>query len=864
MLPVSHSTATGAQGSRLSRKTRVVSCRECHRRKQKCDRESPCNQCILRKVENLCHYASESRRRPNNQSSRSSSSTRSVPTIAPLPQSTSGNPVPTLHFQSTASQLLPYQRSVASSSYYSISDPVSPFYAAAAAGLPTQSVPISSSTSAFETTDGATQLVALAQNMQPPISYHNPDESQLPHISGGASDPGSASTASDGADDDYENRSWTVAKDDERADPTALVESLGYFRTAPLSIAQDLRELSHEIDALPGRVAAADLTAVPDRWPSQFPKSKLTIVSRLLRTMPPQPYADLLVTIFFQQANFYQVLNEVKFGEDVKAWWELHDRSTWNAVETACLMFRVLASALYFLPAENVEMVQQIDSDICSLARDYHAVSVELADMLPDSYGKVAEYVLRAAWYKYDLRMKDSWYCIGQAIRMAQEINLHIEPPNEAPTFEREKRRRLWWLIYYWDRCLALTLSRPFMISDDICSIPMPLDLSDGCYYPTVRPDKQVTPYTVRLTSYHLGKVMALLDSDPQGLFDNLTSFVASLPPYLRPQDPDTSLDDEYPFLACDRNTLAATVCMVSCALYRRNVAVPDPMSFCLLLLQVCADRFKGVQPHQYRHFLFVYWNLEPSVLICRDILREIKSQSGTLRNFMIVGNQFRNNGIESENAERAGWDVWVCLEAAEGAVARLGELGKNNELAVTAHKVLKVLVAKVRKELQMLQDEEAIADCSEDGSPWALLEAAGRSEESSHHRYYSERQLRYQQDQSNYQSQSREESRIFGTYSYASGVDTSTSNSSQHSSYSIQDGDRTNNNVNVISAITTPAMPFEKGCCLGESQTGVGLVDISLDFFSNTVDSGHDLSTLVGGDAVLDNLINTGIISVE
>ncbi|KAK9249218.1 fungal-specific transcription factor domain-containing protein [Lipomyces tetrasporus] len=864
MLPVSNSAPTGAPGSRLSRKTRVVSCTECHRRKQKCDRESPCNQCILRKVENLCRYANENRRRPNNQSSRSSSSTRSVPTIAPLPQSTSGNPVPTLHFQSTASQLLPHQNPVASS-YYSTSDPVSPFYAAAAAALPTQTVPISSSTSVFDTTDGATQLVALAQHIQPPISYHKPHESQLPYTSGGASDPGSASPASDGADDDYEIRSRTVANDDERADATALVESLGYFRTAPSSIAQDLRELSREIDSLPGKVAAADLTAVPDRWPSQFPKNKLTIVSRLLRTMPPQPYADLLVTIFFQQANFYQVLNEVKFLQDVKAWWELHDRSTWDAVETACLMFRVLASALYFLPAENVATVQQIDSDISTLARDYHAVSVELADMLPDSYGKVVEYVLRAAWYKYDLRMKDSWYCIGQAIRMAQEINLHIESPNEAPTFEREKRRRLWWLMHYWDRCMALTLSRPFMISDDICSIPMPLDLSDACYYPTVRPDKQITPYTVRLTTYRLGKFMALLDSDPQSLFDNLASFVASLPPYLRPQDPDTSLDEEYPFLAGQRDTLAATVFMVGCALYRRNVAVPDPMSFCLFLLRVCADRFKVVQPHQYRHFLLVYWNLEPSILICRDILREIKSQNGLARrNFMIVGNQLRNNGIETENVEQVGWNAWVCLEAAEGAVARLGEFSKHNELAVSAYKVLKVLVANVRKQLKVLQDEETVADSAGDGSSGSLIEAAGRSEESSHNKYYSERQQQYHQDQSNYQSQSREDLRMFSTYSYASGVDTSTSNSGQHSPYSVQNGDRANNNVNVTSGLTTPASPLEKAWP-GQSQTGVGLVDISFNFLSNAVDSGQDLSScLVGGDVVLDNLINTGIFSME
>ncbi len=38
------------------RKRRVVSCAECHRRKQKCDRNLPCRACIDRKMESSCHY----------------------------------------------------------------------------------------------------------------------------------------------------------------------------------------------------------------------------------------------------------------------------------------------------------------------------------------------------------------------------------------------------------------------------------------------------------------------------------------------------------------------------------------------------------------------------------------------------------------------------------------------------------------------------------------------------------------------------------------------------------------------------------------------------------------------------------------
>ncbi|KAK9389214.1 fungal-specific transcription factor domain-containing protein [Lipomyces mesembrius] len=730
--------------------TRVISCTECHRRKQKCDRESPCNQCILREVQNLCHYANENRRkRPNHSSSHSSVSTRSVQAIVPL-----GQP-----------------------------------------------------TSAFETSDAAAQI------------YQQPHQSLLSYSSSGASDPGRVSTPSDGADDDdYE--SGRRASNDER---------LGYFQTARSSVAQDIRELNPEIAELPERFSTADSTAVSDRRPSLVPKTKLPAVNRL-------------------QANLYQALNEVKFWEDVRAWWEHYDRTTWDAVETACLMFRVLATALYFIPRENVETVKQIDSSIDVLARDYHAVAVKLADMLPDSYGKVVEYVLRAAWYKYDLRMKDSWYCIGQAIRMAQEINLHVEPLNQAPTFDREKRRRLWWLLYYWDRCMALTLSRPLMITDDACKIPMPLDLPDDCYYPTVRPAPPVTPYTMCLISYRLGALISSLDSDPQGLFENLSSFVAALPPYFRPQDPDTSLDETYSFLASHRNSLAATIPMVCCAVYRRQVAIPNPMSFCLRLLRVCEDQFKTIQEHHYRQFSNVYWNLEPSVLICRDILREINDRSSLAhRNFMIVGNHVSDNGISIEGAEQGEWNAWKCLEAAERAFFRLRKISENNKLAGNACKVLRELVAKVRIELNVAKVLGSIEVTEGDGSPGSLVEANEISEESNQYQYYciNITKQQYERDQYIGKSQGRENLRISNAHSRVSAIDRGTDISRQQSSpYSIENVIQTYKNNYVATSLPTPAQPTEKSY-LGQNQMNVSLTDFSLDFVHDKGDNDLVLSSL-------------------
>ncbi|KAH8819214.1 hypothetical protein F5884DRAFT_759942 [Xylogone sp. PMI_703] len=41
------------------RKRVVISCTECHRRKQKCDRLSPCSNCVTRNKQSACHYENE-------------------------------------------------------------------------------------------------------------------------------------------------------------------------------------------------------------------------------------------------------------------------------------------------------------------------------------------------------------------------------------------------------------------------------------------------------------------------------------------------------------------------------------------------------------------------------------------------------------------------------------------------------------------------------------------------------------------------------------------------------------------------------------------------------------------------------------
>ncbi|CEJ91488.1 hypothetical protein VHEMI07196 [[Torrubiella] hemipterigena] len=82
-------------------------------------------------------------------------------------------------------------------------------------------------------------------------------------------------------------------------------------------------------------------------------------------------------------------------------------------------------------------------------------------------------------------RTESCWTMLGQAVRAAQSIGLHVETdatdnPTEATLVEVEKRRRLWYSIYVLDRLLALQLGRPPAIHDDDYNVPLPSRVSDA------------------------------------------------------------------------------------------------------------------------------------------------------------------------------------------------------------------------------------------------------------------------------------------------------------------------------------------------------------------------------------------------
>ncbi|EHK23108.1 uncharacterized protein TRIVIDRAFT_222367 [Trichoderma virens Gv29-8] len=101
------------------------------------------------------------------------------------------------------------------------------------------------------------------------------------------------------------------------------------------------------------------------------------------------------------------------------------------------------------------------------------------------SLAQVSLLLARCFYLLVVCRTESCWTILGQAVRVAQSIGLHIENEESDNIKSRhspeiEKRRRVWYSIYVLDRLLSLQLGRPPAIHDDDFNVPLPSRASDA------------------------------------------------------------------------------------------------------------------------------------------------------------------------------------------------------------------------------------------------------------------------------------------------------------------------------------------------------------------------------------------------
>ncbi|KIW35184.1 hypothetical protein, variant [Cladophialophora immunda] len=228
----------------------------------------------------------------------------------------------------------------------------------------------------------------------------------------------------------------------------------------------------------------------------------------LVAQLPPDAIAREFLDTYFDRANWYFGILERYYFDEAYTAWQTHrpllvghsglEILPRNLLHFPALLFQILAVALEFVePDQPVAKLIEVQT-LAARSRLSHRWSQKGAELMTycgfenPSILAVQHELMRASWLKNSGRGRSAWHLLGSAIRLAQELGLHIQshpPQSTGLSVERslewlwhdEFTRRLWAKLFSWDSHMAMSLGRPLLIRSDDCSIRPPLD----CDFPS-------------------------------------------------------------------------------------------------------------------------------------------------------------------------------------------------------------------------------------------------------------------------------------------------------------------------------------------------------------------------------------------
>ncbi|KAL3482027.1 fungal-specific transcription factor domain-containing protein [Aspergillus californicus] len=269
--------------------------------------------------------------------------------------------------------------------------------------------------------------------------------------------------------------------DIEGSQPQLKLPDIGYRppRRPRAPVSQDLSKARANL-----RRHGKGLWKVPTSYRKPNAKSFLTADPP---SLPPQDVAHHLLAQY--HAHIHSTLPVLHWPTFMEEYEEVYRRGTLLGVprEWAAVLFGVFACGSLHITDTNRE----------EKGKEYVRTSCGIIDVWQDNFTlDQARAALLASMFLYEVNSKSaSWVWNGSAVRVAQEIGLHLES-GPWPTLEGEMRKRVWWGMYTWDRILALEMGKPVLINDQDCDIglPCPVDeqfISDGGCVPE---NQQPTP----------------------------------------------------------------------------------------------------------------------------------------------------------------------------------------------------------------------------------------------------------------------------------------------------------------------------------------------------------------------------------
>ncbi|KAF4620331.1 hypothetical protein D9613_000355 [Agrocybe pediades] len=472
------STSSDGGKAAKEKKTRRrlrLSCVECTKRRQKCDRKYPCSLCVTRGVEHLCRWESVPVARP----------TPARPPANALRDSASG--------QTDQSELIAELRKKITSLEGELERAkehlISPYLTCSSSGCRTYATSSPSANSAENSHSPRTFTPAVDR----PASFFELRKD-------GSEGPSHHAIIDDGT---YEATS-TIAQ-------LSLAHHGEFIGRGSLLCA--LHSMTSRTVARFLYAKSTDCISEYGDCTTRFSKvSFVATVDDLLSHLPSMLVVETLTAAFFAEVNWRYAIPEAWFrATRTQMWSSLQQRlvsSSQINLHWLTLLFTVLASAPKSAYDEVRPYIASYTSDdffMCAmLARrmveDQHLNDPNCSLMVSAADGTVVSCLATPLLCDYLAargRVSEAWKLVGQGIRNAEAVGMHRDPEwklwQMMSAEEKSLRRRAWWGLFTADKTYSYVLGRPQMLRCEQFDVHLPSG---------TRPDGTKNMYYVGLNLY--------------------------------------------------------------------------------------------------------------------------------------------------------------------------------------------------------------------------------------------------------------------------------------------------------------------------------------------------------------------------
>ncbi|QYS96076.1 Zn(2)-C6 fungal-type domain-containing protein [Trichoderma simmonsii] len=373
-------------------------------------------------------------------------------------------------------------------------------------------------------------------------------------------------------------------------------------------------------------------------------------LQKAIQVLPPRSCVDALVDNFLDFVNFrYYIVHPVMFRREYQHW--CSHAYTDNHVElqwTALLLMVCACSAQYPSDALHRAFKAEQSQPIHQLSEKYHETGRKLATRIPmgryDIHA-IQTYLHSSLFFKTRARYSECRRDLAAAVQIASKMNIsHEETTSPLFDYNMEMGSRAWVIMCAWDWQLGNMTSHPLILQSNLYYAKSPgtlLDeeLKEPYPSPGLFMSLQSELGSALLQSFERLELLEEME-DVRKYSNIVESWATRLPPHFSLRDPDTSLDEDYPWLRFQRFSLTMMATLSLLSPLRYFLIIPLSTGSLAEYLQLQSDGTLWALRHLNRLFQFLrfafpgdatyhtilFFIFDVSVLLCSAMIHDIDS----------------------------------------------------------------------------------------------------------------------------------------------------------------------------------------------------------------------------------------------